>query len=236
MKLSNLVGLTYVVVIFAFLCHLTQAKQYESNNADRRRHVPVNDTETAADRTQRLGFGTSGYGNTLGYGYGSTNYGVGNYGAKIDLGAVVLGTIIGIGALLILPKVVGVVSGHGGYYRNADETGVSDMLNRFDDFLAQHNVDSNACMQKAVCHFVRSSDYHNRVGTADQVESVITTLAENSIVEYMLDGTAIKEAIDNAKSPTGRDCDAIYLACPLDRQAALQLMKKFLPLPGRNNK
>jgi len=85
--------------------------------------VPVNDTDSAADRTQRLGFGTSGYGNTLGYGYGGsslggTNYGVGNYGAKIDLGAVVLGTIIGIGALLILPKVVGVVSGHGGYYRS----------------------------------------------------------------------------------------------------------------------
>ena len=89
------------------------------NNEWRRRHVPVNDTDSAADRTQRLGFGTSGYGNTLGYGYGgSTNYGVGNYGTKIDLGAVVLGTIIGIGALLILPKVVGVVSGHGGYYRS----------------------------------------------------------------------------------------------------------------------
>lgn len=62
------------------------------------------------------------------------------------------------------------------------------------------------------------------------------SLNRNSIVEYMLDGTAIKEAIDNAKSPTGRDCDAIYLACPLDRQSALQMMKKFLPLPGRNNK
>lgn len=86
----------------------------------------VNETETAAsDRTQRLGnlggFGTSGYGNSLGSGYGSGyNYGVGNYGAKIDLGGVVLGTLIGIGALLILPKVVGVLSGHGsgGYYRS----------------------------------------------------------------------------------------------------------------------
>jgi hypothetical protein len=85
----------------------------------------VNETETAAsDRTQRLGnlgggYGTSGYGNSLGYG-GGYNYGVGNYGAKIDLGGVVLGTIIGIGALLILPKVVGVLSGHGGtgYYRS----------------------------------------------------------------------------------------------------------------------
>lgn len=51
----------------------------------------------------------------------------------------------------------------------------------------------------------------------------------------MLDGTAIKEAIENAKSPTGRECDSIYPACPLDRQSAIQMMKKFLPLPGRNN-
>lgn len=51
----------------------------------------------------------------------------------------------------------------------------------------------------------------------------------------MLDGTAIKEAIENAKSPTGRECDAIYTACPLDRQSAMQMLKKFLPLPGRNN-
>ncbi|KAG5669733.1 hypothetical protein PVAND_000027 [Polypedilum vanderplanki] len=243
MKFSKLIGFTYAMIVLALLCHFAKAnpKQYEGN--DRRRQVPINETEAAAsDRTQRLGnligtggYGTSGYGNSLGYGYG-TNYGVGNYGAKIDLGGVVLGTIIGIGALLLLPKVVGVLAGHGGgYYRNNDETGVTDLMNRFDDFLAQHNVDSNACMQKAVCHFVRSSDYHNSVGTADQIESMISTLSENSIVEYMLDGTAIKEAISNAKSPTGRDCDSIYLACPLDRQSALNLMKKFFPLPGRNN-
>jgi hypothetical protein len=66
-----------------------------------------------------LGYGTSGYGNSLGY--GGYNYGIGNYGGKIDLGGVVLGTIIGIGALLILPKVVSAISGqHGssGYYRS----------------------------------------------------------------------------------------------------------------------
>lgn len=92
----------------------------------------MNETETAAsDRAQRLGslgsslgggYGTSGYGNSLGSGYGGGggyNYGVGNYGSKIDLGGVVLGTIIGIGALLILPKIVSVFSGHGNnYYRS----------------------------------------------------------------------------------------------------------------------
>lgn len=59
-----------------------------------------------------------------------------------------------------------------------DETGISDMMNRFDDFLAQHNIDSNACMQKSICHFVRSADYHSSVGTADQIESMISTVSE----------------------------------------------------------
>jgi hypothetical protein len=58
-------------------------------------------------------------------------------------------------------------------------------------------------------------------------------LPSNSIVDYMLDGTAIKDAIENGKNPTGRECDSIYLACPLDRQSALQMLRKFLPLPGR---
>lgn len=96
---------------------------YPNNNWRRR---STNETEAAAsDRTQRLGnLGgiTTGYGNSLG-GYGSYG-GVGTgYGKpSIDLGGVVLGTLIGIGALLILPKIVGVFSGHaggaGGYYRS----------------------------------------------------------------------------------------------------------------------
>jgi hypothetical protein len=49
----------------------------------------------------------------------------------------------------------------------------------------------------------------------------------------MLEGTAMKEAIENGKNPSGRDCDLIYPACPLDRQSAMQMLKKFLPLPGK---
>lgn len=39
---------------------------------------------------------------------------------KIDLGGVVLGALVGIGALLILPKFLGAFTGHssGGYYRS----------------------------------------------------------------------------------------------------------------------
>jgi len=95
------------------------------NNAWRRRSPAANETEAAAsDRTQRLGnLGglTTGYGNSVGS-YGS-GYGLGSYGKpSIDLGGVVLGTLIGIGALLILPKIVNVFQGGqggpGGYYRS----------------------------------------------------------------------------------------------------------------------
>lgn len=99
------------------------------DNAWRRAFRATNETEAAAsDRTQRLGslsnLGlTTGYGNSLqsGYGYSGTSLGS-SYGApKIDLGGVVLGTLIGIGALLILPKIVSVFQGGyggNGHYRS----------------------------------------------------------------------------------------------------------------------
>lgn len=89
------------------------------------RRRSANETEAAAsDRTQRLGSLPTAYGNSVG-GYGSYGgLGTGYGKPSIDLGGVVLGTLIGIGALLILPKIVGVFSGHGGaggYYRSKFE-------------------------------------------------------------------------------------------------------------------
>lgn len=110
--------------------------------------------------------------------------GVGVYSPlKIDLGGVVLGTLVGIGALLILPKLVSAFSGtHGtsGYYRSTDNdvTGVTEMLSKFDDFLGQNNIDSAACMQRAVCNYIRSSQFHSHVGTADQMETLVNSLTE----------------------------------------------------------
>jgi hypothetical protein len=78
---------------------------------------------------------TTGFGNSLG-GYGSYG-GVGTtYGKPpIDLGGVVLGTIIGIGAVLIIPKIAYIFSGHlggaggGGYYRSKRK--IWDLTSKF---------------------------------------------------------------------------------------------------------
>lgn len=108
---------------------------------------------------------------------------------KIDLGGVVLGAIIGIGALLIIPKVVGSLNGGGytgygyggGNYRSVDggdPTGISEMLAKLDDILGKDNIDSTNCMQRAVCTYVRQSTYHHKMGTADQTDQIINTLSE----------------------------------------------------------
>lgn len=49
----------------------------------------------------------------------------------------------------------------------------------------------------------------------------------------MLDGTAIKEALENGKNMDARDCDTIYPGCPLDKQSSMQMLTKLLPKNGQ---
>lgn len=109
---------------------------------------------------------------------------------KIDLGGVLLGAIIGIGALLIVPKFVNAIhgggygGGYGGYggsnYRSADggdPTGISDMLAKIDEFLGKNNIDSSVCVQRMVCTYVRQSTMHQSTGKADQTDQIIGALS-----------------------------------------------------------
>lgn len=114
---------------------------------------------------------------------------------KIDLGGVLLGAIIGIGALLIVPKFVNALhgggyggsgygsgsgSGYGSNYRSVDggdPIGISDMLAKIDEILGKNNIDSSVCVQRAVCTYVRQSTLHHSTGTADQTDQIIGVLS-----------------------------------------------------------
>lgn len=104
---------------------------------------------------------------------------------KIDLGGVVLGAIIGVGALLIIPKIVGTLNGgygYGGNYRSVDgadqQFGLSEMMSKLDDILGKNNIDSTNCVQRAVCTYVRQSTYHHKMGTYDQTDSIVNAFSE----------------------------------------------------------
>lgn len=45
----------------------------------------------------------------------------------------------------------------------------------------------------------------------------------------MLNGTAVKEALENGKNLDADPCDKVYSSCPLDREQMLQILAKLLP-------
>lgn len=56
--------------------------------------------------------------------------------------------------------------------------GVSDMMSKLDEFLSKNNVDSTACVQKAVCHYIRNSSASANQGAANQIEEMALALTE----------------------------------------------------------
>lgn len=55
----------------------------------------------------------------------------------------------------------------------------------------------------------------------------------NSMVNYIIDGTAIKEAVENGKTENGIDCDQIYSGCPINQQSAMAILTNMLPKNGQ---
>jgi len=52
------------------------------------------------------------------------------------------------------------------------------MINKIDDVLGQNNIDSTSCMQRAVCGYVRSTEYNMKIGSSDQMDEFIHMLSE----------------------------------------------------------
>ncbi|XP_045776295.1 uncharacterized protein LOC123874817 [Maniola jurtina] len=182
--------------------------------------------DSQPDRTQR--FGITDYGNTGPY--GSTAPGL--YGpVKIDLGGVLLGSILGFGAVIILPKIIHALSyGYGGYGRSVetDFSSVSDMVNRFDEVLTRYNVDSSSCMQRLACSYVQLANENMLTGNATDFDALLTNISSNSLVRRMLDGTSIYEAMSTGRS-LDADCQQLYPKCKLDRKTVVKMITQLVP-------
>ncbi|EDW13711.1 uncharacterized protein LOC6572098 [Drosophila mojavensis] len=188
------------------------------------------ETASTKDRLERLGY-TTGYGSLNGY---PSSSGLSAYNPiKLDLGGVVLGTLVGIGAIILIPKILSAFhGGYGGYGRSEDDNdlaSLSSMINKIDNVLGQNNIDSTSCMQRAVCGYIRSTENNIKSGVSDQMDEFIHMLSGNSLVDYLLDGTAIKEALDHGKETNDRSCEELYVSCPLNSKSATNILMKLLP-------
>ncbi|XP_047537153.1 uncharacterized protein LOC125071106 [Vanessa atalanta] len=192
-----------------------------SSRADKNR-----DERDSQDRIQR--FGISGYGGTGSYG-GSAP---GLYGpVKIDLGGVLIGSILGFGAVIILPKIIHAFSyGYGGYGRSteSDFSQVSDMINKFDETLTRYNIDSSSCMLRLACSYVQLANENTITGNATDFDGMLTNLSSNSLVRRMLEGTSIYEAMSAGQS-LDNDCQQLYPKCKLDKKTVVKMITQLVP-------
>ncbi|KAI5642837.1 DM4/DM12 family domain-containing protein [Phthorimaea operculella] len=198
----------------------------EKSREDRERAERDNQPE----RTQR--FGISTYGPSGGQGpYGGTSPGI--YGpVKIDLGGVLIGSILGFGAVLILPKIMHALSyGYGGGYGRSTEPDfhqVTDMLNKLDETLARYNIDSAACMQRLACQYVQLANENTITGNATDFDALLTNLSSNSLIRRMLDGTSIYEAMSAGQS-LDNNCQTLYPKCKLDKKTVVKMLTQLVP-------
>lgn len=51
----------------------------------------------------------------------------------------------------------------------------------------------------------------------------------NSIFSYMLDGTAIKQAVELGKQGNSESCATLYSKCPINRENVMQIVGNLLP-------
>ncbi|KAJ9587183.1 hypothetical protein L9F63_019296 [Diploptera punctata] len=202
-----------------------ESQQKNHTTAIQERSVEA--TNSTDDRQQRFGFLT--YGTTAVQDTGNTGLTGLNGQLKLDLGAV-----------FILPKILHVFSadhgqesgfsgGHYGY-RSEDvkrnSTNIVDVLSRIDDTLSKYHIDSSSCMQRAVCYYVKSSTEKVSEGSGNSLDATIDTVAENSVVNSMLDGTSIKQAMDTGRS--GGDCGTSFARCAFNKESVFAALRDLL--------
>ncbi|XP_017793711.1 PREDICTED: uncharacterized protein LOC108575433, partial [Habropoda laboriosa] len=206
---------------------LAQPSQLElrSETASKRGDTETNDI---TDRSQEPRFGFTNLGST-GSGYGVSSYAP----AKIDLGGLLLGAIIGVGSVLIIPKLLYVLSGSYGHYARSEDSGFTQIMTKLDDVLARHGIDTTSCMQRAVCTYSQqaasSMKEANQLNDDENVSSfdrVIDTITTNQIFNTAMEGTAIQEAVEAGR--TDRNCSRTYPHCGFSMETMLSLLSNVI--------
>ncbi|KAL0269255.1 UNVERIFIED_CONTAM: hypothetical protein PYX00_007059 [Menopon gallinae] len=155
----------------------------------------------------------------------------GVYGpVKLDIGGLLLGTIVGLGAFFILPKLLHVAAPYGPYKRSEDEEGdagtsISDIFARVQESLNSYNVDSTACMQRAVCYSIQAANEKTN-GTASSMDNLVENIAKNDLTKSLIDGTDWKKAVDVGEG--GGDCSAEFPRCPFSLDSVASAIAKYL--------
>ncbi|XP_034938410.1 uncharacterized protein [Chelonus insularis] len=185
-------------------------------------------TISASDRSQEARFGYSGV-TGAGSGYGISSYAP----TKMDLGGLVLGAVIGVGTILIIPKLLYIISGSYGAYARSDDGGFVNSMTKLDDILARHGIDTTTCMQRAVCTYaqkasesIRSANDINDEEKVSSFDRMIESITTNQVFRTAMRGTAIQEAVEAGRK--GQSCMRMYRQCGFSMESIVGLLSNVL--------
>ncbi|XP_014598666.1 PREDICTED: uncharacterized protein LOC106784064 [Polistes canadensis] len=199
--------------------------EVRTDTSTKRGETTINDI---SDRNQEARFGFTNIGSS-GSGYAVSPYAP----AKIDLGGLLLGAIIGVGSILIIPKLLYVLSGTYGNYARSEENGFAQSMTKLDDALARHGIDTTSCMQRAVCTYsqqaaaaVRVADEDNEDEKISSFDRMIDAITTNQVFRTAMQGTAIQEAVEAGRS--GKNCSYSYPHCGFSLETMLSLLSNVI--------
>ncbi|XP_011504147.1 PREDICTED: uncharacterized protein LOC105367215 isoform X2 [Ceratosolen solmsi marchali] len=164
----------------------------------------------------------------------NTGYGISSYApARIDLGGLLLGAVIGIGTILIIPKLLYVLSGTYGAYARSEDGGIAQVMTKLDDALARHGVDTTSCMQRIACSYSKQAAeaMHNlnldesSNETVSGIDKFVDILSSNQMMRAALQGTAIQEAMETGRN--GQSCARTYQHCGFSTDTILTILAKL---------
>ncbi|KAK0083824.1 hypothetical protein PV325_008144 [Microctonus aethiopoides] len=208
----------------------SETQMKNETNVSTSRSLNTNDNDSATQRNQEPRFGFTNVGST-GSGYAMSPYGP----AKVDLGGLILGAVIGVGTILIIPKLLYIISGSYGAYARSDEGGFTQSMTKLDDILAHHGIDTTSCMQRAVCTYARKSTENSRTVNdinddndekVSSFEKIIDTVTNNQIFRTAMRGTAVQEAIEAGRN--SQNCSRIYRQCGFSMESIIGLMSNVI--------
>ncbi|KAI4486324.1 hypothetical protein M0802_012343 [Mischocyttarus mexicanus] len=199
--------------------------EIRTDASTKRGDTTINDI---SDRNQEARFGFTNIGSS-GSGYAVSPYAP----AKIDLGGLLLGAIIGVGSILIIPKLLYVLSGTYGNYARSEENGFAQSMTKLDDALARHGIDTTSCMQRAVCTYsqqaaaaVKVADEENEDEKLSSFDKMIDAITTNQVFRTAMQGTAIQEAVESGRS--GKNCSYSYPHCGFSLETMLSLLSNVI--------
>uniref|UniRef100_A0A1I8Q406 Uncharacterized protein n=1 Tax=Stomoxys calcitrans TaxID=35570 RepID=A0A1I8Q406_STOCA len=169
------------------------------------------------------------------------------------------GAVVAIGGILaILAKLIfspfggiGIVGGykkssrssaeyppwHQLHHDNSSTLYPNNFVSYVESKLYENDIDLGNCIQKTICDYRQRNVAGGHTGTAGSIYKIIDGIMGLKSVHSVLNGTAVKDALDAAKS--GRDCSLTYRNCnwnpPVAKKALGMLAKISTPQiqPGR---